>query len=277
MPNKRSRLLLTVLGGSTDPAASFTVITSGAQTLTVQALTVSAATTIDWGDGSSDTYTGAGARTHAYAGAGTWAMRILQPLNVTMFQLQYPAPIVVRINSKTIGKFTNATDFRSYGASIVGQVINSADFSHLRPTIFNLGDFVAGAGTGAIDYADFAQWNPFTFVLGYLTSFSGTIAVSAANVAGWFNASSVTLADSSLTQAQANAVLLGLYTAAQSRTNTGGTLNISGNNAAPSGVYAAECPPTTGKAAAYELINDSCGTIAAGETWTTITVTSGLP
>jgi hypothetical protein len=272
------KLLLGLLGGSTsDPTASFTVTTTGAQTLTITGLTVTADTTVDWGDGSSDTYAaGAGARTHNYAGAGTWAMRILQPLNVTVLNVTYPA-ITVLVNSQSIGKFANMTTFQMYGVSISGQVINSADWRALRPGVFNFGDFAAGAGTGAIDYADFAQWNPSTYVVGYLAAFSGTITMSAANFAGWTNASTVTMAESGLTQAQVNAVLLGLYTAAQSRVATGGSIDLSGTNAAPSGVYAAECPPTTGKAAAFELINDSCGVIAAGKTFTTITVTGGLP
>jgi len=62
-----------VMRGGSDSSASWfvmTVTTTGAQTLTLQDLTVSASTTVDWGDGSSNDYTGSGTRTHNYAGAG---------------------------------------------------------------------------------------------------------------------------------------------------------------------------------------------------------------
>ena len=59
-------------GGAADTSFSMTVTTTGAQTLTLHDLTVSASTTVDWGDGSSNAYTGSGSRAHNYAGAGTW-------------------------------------------------------------------------------------------------------------------------------------------------------------------------------------------------------------
>ena len=82
--------------------------------------------------------------------------------------------------------------------------------------------------------------------------------------------------DNTLLQAQVNAVLYGLYQATLVRTKTGGTINVGGTNAAPSGVFqaAAACPvdaATPGKEVAHELLNDGCGAIAAGETWATVT------
>jgi hypothetical protein len=69
-----------------------------------------------------------------------------------------------------------------------------------------------------------------------------------------------------------------MYQATLARTVNGGTLNVGGSNAAPSGVYqpAAACPVTAatpGKEIAHELEFDGCGAIAAGETWTTVTFT----
>jgi len=76
-----------------------------------------------------------------------------------------------------------------------------------------------------------------------------------------------------------DAILWGLYQAALSRTATGGTINVGGTNAAPSGTFqaASACPvsvATDGKEVAHELINDGCDAIAAGETWTTVTITA---
>jgi len=74
--------------GAADTSFSMTVTTTGAQTLTIDNLAVSALTTVDWGDSSSNDYTGGGTRTHNYAGAGTWTVTIEQPLNVTTLALR---------------------------------------------------------------------------------------------------------------------------------------------------------------------------------------------
>ena len=130
--------------------------------------------------------------------------------------------------------------------------------------------------SGTFDSADVSAWRPSEFRLFSMPSgYSFTLA--AADFSAWTSTANLQMQGNALTQAQVDAVLLGLYTAAQSRTVTGGSMNLSGSNAAPSGVYAAECPPTTGKAAAYELLTDSCGVIDPSETWTSITVTGGLP
>jgi len=83
-------------------------------------------------------------------------------------------------------------------------------------------------------------------------------------------------ADCLLLQAQVDAILQGLYAGLPTRVSTGGAISIAGNNQAPSGIYQAMCPPTTGKEWAYELINDSC-VVNPTKKWTTITVTGGLP
>src|SRR5574343_730810 len=116
--NAAKLLLLNVLGGSAvDTAASFGVTTSGAQTLTIAGLTVSAATTVDWGDGSQDVYTGSGTRTHNYASAGTWQVRILEPLNVTVIGLDDGK--FTTIDGTQIAKLVNLTSL-GFGYSTVG-------------------------------------------------------------------------------------------------------------------------------------------------------------
>ena len=273
--NAAKLLLLNVLGGSAaDPSASFTAVTSGAQTLTINALTVSAATTVDWGDGSSDVYTGSGARTHNYAGAGTWQVRILEPLNVTTFNVNSTGVPIV-LNSADVKGMLNVTDFRanSLPAGSSG-TFDSVDLSAWRPSDFRLLSMPAGFG-GTFDSVDVSAWRPSIFWL-YSMPSGYTFTLAAADFSAWTSTANLQMQGNALTQAQVDAVLLGLYTAAQSRTVTGGSINLSGSNAAPSGTYAAECPPTTGKAAAYNLLNDGCGTVNLGRVWTTITVTGGL-
>ena len=325
--NAAKLLLLNVLGGSAaDTSASFTAVTSGAQTLTINGLTVSAATTVDWGDGSSDVYTGSGARTHNYAGAGTWQVRILEPLNVTTFNVNSTGVPIV-LNSADVKGMLNVTDFRAnslpagssgtfdsvdlsawrpdhfrllsmpagYSGTFdsadvsawrpayfymyampsgYGGTFDSADVSAWRPSIFWMSSMPSGYG-GTFDSVDVSAWRPSIFWL-YSMPSGYTFTLAAADFSAWTSTANLQMQGNALTQAQVDAVLLGLYTAAQSRTVTGGSISLSGSNAAPSGTYAAECPPTTGKAAAYNLLNDGCGTVNLGRVWTTITVTGGL-
>ena len=58
-----------------------------------------------------------------------------------------------------------------------------------------------------------------------------------------------------LIQATVDAILLGLYLRRASFTNAAPTLNISGTNSVPSGVYQDADPPTTGLEYVWELAN----------------------
>ena len=64
--------------------------------------------------------------------------------------------------------------------------------------------------------------------------------------------------DCGLVQANVDAVLLSVYTRRMTFAWAAPGLTVGGTNAAPSGVYQAACPPTTGKEYAFELVNDSC-------------------
>jgi len=65
--------------------------------------------------------------------------------------------------------------------------------------------------------------------------------------------------DCALTQANVDAVLQSLYDRRMAFTAAVPVGMFHGTNAAPSGIYQPACPPTTGKEAAFELENDSCG------------------
>lgn len=65
--------------------------------------------------------------------------------------------------------------------------------------------------------------------------------------------------DGGYNQAKVDQVLAGIYAARANYTHSTPVLNIAGShspNAAPSGSYADEDPPTTGKGMIYELVND---------------------
>ena len=75
-----TRKLITVLS-SPNPQAlplKLTVTTTGAQTATIFSLGVISGktVTVDWGDGTVENFTTTALRSHAYAGAGTWSVKV---------------------------------------------------------------------------------------------------------------------------------------------------------------------------------------------------------
>jgi hypothetical protein len=89
--------------------------------------------------------------------------------------------------------------------------------------------------------------------------------------------SQVHLQDLAFDQSTVDDLLWSLYVAAASpRTISGGTINVGGTNAAPSGIFqrASDCPVsyrTDGKEIAYELLNDTCG--VGFNKWAAVTIT----
>jgi hypothetical protein len=62
--------------------------------------------------------------------------------------------------------------------------------------------------------------------------------------------------NNALSQAQVDALLLAMYTARATYVGVNPAATLGGTNSAPSGVYADEDPPVTGKGMIYELVND---------------------
>ena len=238
---------LTKLGLIGVRPATWTVTTTGAATHTITALTVSRQITVDWGDGSTSDYTGSGARTHNYAGAGTWTVTIADPLAVTALTL---SDNKVTLNSADIAPMANMVTFN---ASVLK--------------------------AGTFDSADVAAWRPTDFYMSSMPVGTYTIVITANGFAAWSTGlNDFHMQGNSLTQAQVDAILWDLYQAAKvPRTATGGTINVGGTNAAPSGTFqaASACPVTSstdGKEIAHELLNDTC---AVGfHKWTTVTITA---
>lgn len=77
--------------------------------------------------------------------------------------------------------------------------------------------------------------------------------------------------ENGLSQIEVDTILEKLYDVFDSRTVSGGTIDLLGElNAPPSGVYAAANPPTTGAEYAYELRFDSAG--VSSNHWSTVSV-----
>ena len=208
--------------------------TAPSQTLTLDSFGVSASTIVDWGDGSTNAYTGTAQRTHVYASASVYDVRILQPTQVVTLDLR---DTKMSSASGFIGGLTSLT---------VLWLLNSAGVT-------------VGAGE-----------------IGGLTSLTSLGMLNSTGIAFQTGLESLLQLDTlryenNLSQAQVDSVLLTqLYAAFSTRTATNGTVDLLGvGNAAPSGVLQAACPPTTGKEAAFELVNDSCGTSA--NHWASVT------
>jgi hypothetical protein len=171
-----SALWMAVMGGNKN-RATLGVTTTGAATLTIAALTVSAATTVDWGDGSSNVYTGAGARTHNYAGAGTYNFTITPATNVTALTLNDNK---ITLNSGNIKAMVNMVTF--IVNNLKGGTFNSVDISAWRPTYFWISDFLSL--TGVFNSSDISAWRPSSFYLYNMPSaFSGTF--NSSDVSAW--------------------------------------------------------------------------------------------
>ena len=273
--------------------ASFLVTTTGInQVLTIAQLTVSSAMTVDWGDTQTNSYSGAGARTHTYAVAGTYTVRFLAPLLVTVLAL---SDAKVTLNSAQIKPVSNVGYFELTG--IKAGTFNSADVSNWRPNSFSMYIMPAGyAGTfnsadvsawtpstqfyvrampagyaGTFNTADTIAWKVTTFRLDTMPTATFTIIVSAGGFAAWTTTTMINMSANALTQAQVDRILTDTYTAFATRTATGGSITLSGaGNSAPSGIFQAQCPPVTGKEHAFELLNDSC-LVNPTKKWSTVT------
>lgn len=79
-------------------------------------------------------------------------------------------------------------------------------------------------------------------------------------VAGLFSIQFLYMENNGWTQAESNALLDDIYAAKDNYTYASGiVLQMHGTNTAPSGTYQDNCPPTTQKEKAFELVNDNCG------------------
>jgi len=276
------------MGGGAQAFKCF-AITTGAESISFDELDVAAGytVTVNWGDGNSTDLTGEGTNVaHEYAGAGTWYITMSNPTAITrlncddakfgcvageigsLTSLTYlfmKNLANVTVGAGEIGSLTSLTYLNLYALANVtvgeGEIGSLTSLTSMR--LYNLANVTIGAGE-----------------IGSLTSLTYLFMYDLANCTLQTSypakLTSITY-QNSLTQANVDDVLFGVYTAALTRTGTNGTVTVSTSNAAPSGVYqaAAACPvdgDTPGKEAAHELTNDGCDAIA--NHWATVTITA---
>jgi len=292
MNNYTKLMLLGAMEGK--KGLGLTATTTGAQTLTIESMTVitGETVTVNWGDGNSDIYTGTGARTHNYAGAGVYTVSITPPTAISKL---YLSDNKITLNSANIKSAVNITDFKAN--NLKGGKFDSADVSAWRPTYFRLYSMPAGYA-GTFNSADVSAWRPTYFYLysmpaGYAGTFNSadvsawrptyftlysmpagyTITTTSGGFSGWISTTNFRMDNNSLSQPKVDQILSDFWTGFSTRTASGGTINVGGTNSAPSGTLQAANPPDEGKEFAYELVYDSQN-INPTKKWTTVTITA---
>ena len=290
--HKDTQMMMAWLLANRENVAKYYVTVTAGQTHTIRSLGVSVATVVDWGDGLSNEYTGTASRTHVYASAGTYCVKIYTPENVMTFDLRDGAAVSV-LTSADLKLMANVSTLIIYTLSNATIALNSADMVDWRPDIFSI-TYLPNA-TGTINSADMVDWRPSSFTLYNLPNAtctinsadlvdwrpsifslynltSATITIAPSSIKNWATLSELHLRTGNLTQAQVD---LGLWECYQIvRTKTGGTISLAiAGNAAPSGTFqaATSCPVTAstpGKEIAHELLNDTCG--KGFNKWTTV-------
>ena len=178
MNNYTKLMLLGAMEGK--KGLGLTATTTGAQTLTIESMTVitGETVTVNWGDGNSDIYTGTGARTHNYAGAGVYTVSITPPTAISKL---YLSDNKITLNSANIKSAVNITDFKAN--NLKGGKFDSADVSAWRPTYFRLYSMPAGYA-GTFNSADVSAWRPSEFRLYSMPAgYAGTF--NSADVSAW--------------------------------------------------------------------------------------------
>jgi len=280
-PQQKMMILMSGVNIQDTPLV-LTCTTTGAQTLTLQGMTVAAGKTVvaDWGDGNTDTYTaGAGVRTHAYAGAGTWTVKINNRRNITLLDFE-DSKIRITINAANPWPIGLTTIYMPAGVLTLNANTTPWPIGLKALTLAGMAAFTLNANT--------TPWPTLTTL--YLENLTGlTWEIKAARpwptgaviaiikgcpgvtCTAWTdNAVRSIQAENAYSQAGVDAFLAAVYANKANFTYATPTLDLlGGSNAAPSGTYQAASPPTTGKEYAYDLVNGSY--TPAGPEWTVAT------
>ena len=283
-----SKKLITVLkSGVVDPkttALALTATTTGAQAASFTSLGVISGktVTIDWGDGTIESFTTTASRAHAYAGAGTWAVKV-GPRNainrIDLYDTKFtvtidatnPMPagltVLYMLNLHGLTWNVNATPMPS-------------NLTYLR--LLSLSGLTWNINTTplppSLDYFECDQNSNITWNVSAI-SLPNTLRTFKIgwNVPGivWTgmlpNAIQSAACYNSLDTAKIDTILYTILANKANFTYSTPSLDLSHwSNAAPSGTYQAADPVTSGKEAKYALVNGN-GSYAPGPEWTVTT------
>lgn len=147
--------------------------------------------------------------------------------------------------------------------------INSAHMAAWSPILWYL--YSMYSGNYIIDTAHTVSWRPIYFQLRDMPA--GSYSFAASCMRNWTGIQVINCANLSLSEGQVDGIINDLYAGKPTFTYATPSLNIGGNNAAPSGSYQSVCPPTSGLEMVHDLANDICTPHSAAK-WT-ITYTGG--
>jgi hypothetical protein len=146
------------------------------------------------------------------------------------------------------------TDWYLFSMPAGTYTIASADMVAWTPTQWRL--YLMPAGTYTIASADMVAWRPTIWYLISMPAAGSSYTFAAICMRNWTGAIEIRADGLALLQAVVDTIVADIYAGRMGYTYATPALNVGGTNAAPSGVYADEDPPVTGKGFIYELVND---------------------
>jgi hypothetical protein len=190
-----------------------------------------------------------------------------RPTNFRLYSM--PVGFTGTFNSSDISFWNPTNTFEMFQMPVgFGGTFNSSDLTSWRPSVFEMFSMPAGFA-GTFNSSNLSNWNPAFFFLYSMPVATFTIIITAGGFAAWTTMTAFNMSSNALTQAQVNQILTDYYTAFATRSVAGGTITLNGTNAAPSGIFQANCPPTSGKETAYDLLNDPCS-VNPTHKWSTV-------
>ena len=282
MNNYTKLMLLGVMEGKNiqNTPLVLTATTTAAETLTLTKLTIATGKTVvvDWGDGNTNSYTGVGTRTHAYAGAGTWAVKFTNRIDIIEIDFRDTKlggvinganPLPINLTYLYLNNLSGLT----YNANT-----NPLPSKLVHLTLYIVPNFTCNANTNPLP-------SGLTYI--YLQNLPGlTWDINAAqpwpagdptveiincpNVTctAWTRNNTQSIrAENGYNETNVDAFVNAVWANKANFTYATPSLDLLGGyNAAPSGTYQAASPPTTGKEKIYDLVNGNY--TPAGPEWT---------
>ena len=199
------------------------------------------------------------------AGTYTFNSSHIAAMSLTYLYVYFPVAGTYTFNSSHIAAMS-LTSLTLYTTTAGTYTFNSSHVSAMLLTYLYI--YMTVAGTYTFNSTHIAARTTITNVTVVLHA-TNTFTVARADWDG-FPACGTIRVEAALSQAQVDNLLLGLWDGFATKTVNAGTVDLLGqSNAAPSGILQAQCPPTTGYEAAYELTTDSCG--VSSKHWTSVT------
>ena len=201
---------------------------------------------VDWGDGTIRSVAASAVElSHTYAAAGKYRVTFLMPHQDTLLtQIDINGDKLTKVITP-IQAFRNLALFYAYTNSAWVQSISGWVLPASLVNFYVYSTSVSGDISSWVLPASLVYFNVSS------TSVSGSPIFTSAAALSNFQYQTC-----ALPQATVDLIVSRIYARRASFTAAAPSANVGGTNAAPSGTYADEDPPVTGKGYIYELVND---------------------